>query len=191
MPKREDKNGLIKPYKNKGYCEPLETDDTTAILDMIIDASERRKGRPFVYPNTPQGLEQFANDTKNYFEYVNNVNSNPNLKQKLIPDIENWAVYLGITRQTILSYEQRGGAWSDCISFFKNAIGALKKQLALNYKIPPMVYVFDATNNHGYVNSNEFKLTATTAQDNTATLEQQIAQSGLVWNDITKEFEPQ
>ena len=54
-----------------------------------------------------------------------------------------------------------------------------------------MVYVFDATNNHGYVNSNEFKLTAQTeyVEKDTNALEREIVERGLVWNEETKEFE--
>ena len=124
-------------------------------------------------------------------EAVNNINANPDLERKLIPDIENWCVFLGITRQTLFNYERRGPEWYDCIQYYKNAISSVKKQLALNYKIPPMVYVFDATNNHGYVNSNEFKLTAQTeyVEKDTNALEREIVERGLVWNEETKEFE--
>lgn len=182
----------IKPYKNKGTCLPLETDDMTAILKMTIDKSVEHCGRPYHYAPTPQGLEQLIQNTIDYFEYVNSINANPELERKLIPDIENWCVFLGITRQTLFYYEKRGAEWFDCIQYYKNAISSVKKQLALNYKIPPMVYVFDATNNHGYVNSNEFKLTAQTESidKDTNALERKIAERGLVWNEDTKEFEP-
>ena len=181
----------IKPYKNKGTCLPLDTDDMTAILTMTIAKSNERLGRPFHYPPSNQGLETFIQNTIDYFEYVNDINSNPELERKLIPDIENWCVFLGITRQTLFNYERRGPEWYDCIQYYKNAISSVKKQLALNYKIPPMVYVFDATNNHGYVNSNEFKLTAQTeyVEKDTNALEREIVERGLVWNEETKEFE--
>ena len=181
----------IKPYKNKGTCLPLDTDDMTAILTMTIAKSNERLGRPFHYPPSNQGLETFIQNTIDYFEYVNDINANPDLERKLIHDIENWCVLLGITRQTLFNYERRGPEWYDCIQYYKNAISSVKKQLALNYKIPPMVYVFDATNNHGYVNSNEFKLTAQTeyVEKDTNALEREIVERGLVWNEETKEFE--
>ena len=181
----------IKPYKNKGTCLPLETDDMTAILNMTIEKSIQRCGHPSTYPQTKQGLDSFINNTIDYFEYVNGINQNIDLERKLIPDIENWCVFLGITRQTLFNYEGRGGEWKDCIAYYKNAIASVKKQLAMNYKIPPMVYVFDATNNHHYVNSNEFKLNATTEiiDHRPNILEQEIQYRGLIWNEERQEFE--
>lgn len=152
----------IKPYRNKGTCEPLETDDMTAIVGMVLDVAKKKRGRVSEYPDTPEGMERFIDTTIAFFEYVNAINSNPDMERKLIPDIENWAMYMGVTRVTLLTYEKRGTEWGQMIGFYKNAIAAVKKQLAMNYKIPPMVYVFDATNNHGYVNSNEFRLSVPT-----------------------------
>lgn len=172
-------------------CERVETDDMTAILDMAIDVSNARAGRPAEYPFTTEGLDRFINKTIDYFEYVNAINANPELERKLIPDIENWAMYLGVTRQTIWSYQQRGREWKDTIDYYKNVIAAVKKQLAMCYKIPPMVYVFDATNNHGYVNSNQFTLNQnkpeTEHKDN---IDEQLKAAGLVWNEELQEFEP-
>ncbi len=172
-------------------CERIETDDMTAILDMAIDVSTSRAGRPAEYPFTTEGLDRFINKTIDYFEYVNSINANPELERKLIPDIENWAMYLGVTRQTIWSYQQRGREWKDTIDYYKNVIAAVKKQLAMNYKIPPMVYVFDATNNHGYVNSNQFTLNQnkpeTEPKDN---IDEQLKAAGLIWNEELQEFEP-
>lgn len=191
-------NGTIefkdtKRYKNgTAQCLPLETDDLTAILDMTIQQSTAHMGRPCNYTNDTNGLERFIETTIDYFKYVNRINQNPDMERKLIPDIENWAVYLGITRATLFNYEQRGGRWRECIQYYKNAIASVKKQLALTYKIPPMIYVFDATNNHGYVNSNEFKLTTQTEfiENNVNALEREIVEQGLIWNEQTKEFEP-
>ena len=189
--KKENNSTQIKPYKNKGVCEKLATDDMTAILDMTINASKRNAGRPSEYPNTPEGMEKFIENTISFFEHVNNINSNPDIERKIIPDIEGWAVYLGITRMTLCTYEHRNKEWGDLIGYYKNAIGCVKKQLAMNYKIPPMVYVFDATNNHGYINSSEFKLKAEMPNQNGAdSIEWEMKKKGLVWDDDKGEFVP-
>ena len=183
----------LQSYKNaKAKCLPMETDDTTAILDMIIDKSTERMGRPCQYPNDKRGLESFVENTLDYFSYVNTVNSNPDLEKKLIPDIESWAVYLGITRATIFNYEQRGGNWYDVIQFYKNAIASVKKQLALSFRIPPMIMAFDFANNHQYHNTNEFKLTTEikTPENDTNRLERELVERGLVWDEERKEFVP-
>ena len=189
-------NSKLVPYgkqsgKGMKLSEKIETDDMSAILDMAIDVSTSRAGRPAEYPNTTAGIENFINKTIDYFEYVNSINANPELERKLIPDIENWAMYLGITRQTIWSYQQRGKEWKDMIEYYKNIIAAIKKQLAMNYKIPPMVYVFDAVNNHNYLNSTEFKMTVNKPEsERKDNIDEQLKAAGLIWNEELQEFEP-
>lgn len=185
--------GEVKPYKGaKAKCLPIEADDMTAILDMAIGQATARVGRPCVYSPDKEGLEQFINKSIDYLEYVKAVNQDKEAEQRLIPDIENWAVFMGITRNTLLNYEQRGAEWRDCIQLYKENIAAVKKQLALKFKIPPVIFALDFTNNHGYVNSNEFKLTATHAPETAAeALERELMQKGLVWDEETKEFKPE
>ena len=54
--------------------------------------------------------------------------------------------------------KSRSEKWVTLIDQMKNGISACKKQLALNGQISPVMAIFDLTNNHGYVNSNEFKI---------------------------------
>ena len=171
-------------------CLPLETNDTTAILTMAIEVSTARMGRPAEYPNTKKGLDDFINKTIDFFQYLNATNSNPDLDRRLVPDIEAWACYCGITRQTIWTYEKRGSEWREVIEYYKGVIQATKKQLALNYKIPPAVFIFDSCNNAGYVNSNEFKLTDTRQETTGNNIDDRIRAAGLIWNDEVQDFEP-
>lgn len=190
----EKKQELVRT-KNKGACLPLAQDDLTAIVDTVILCSMQNKGRPSDYPNNEQGLELFNNKTIAYFQYISELNKSGTLERALIPDIENWAMFLGVTRQTIFNYERRGIEWQGCIQYYKNAIASVKKQLALKNKIPPMVYIFDATNNHGYVNTNEFKLTANNNQSEEKdrqeleNLERKAQALGLKWNADTQSYE--
>ena len=54
------------------------------------------------------------------------------------------------------------------------------------------IAMFDLSNNHGYVNTSEFKIEA--ISDKTPvkppTIEQQISYAGLVWNNEKGEFVP-
>ena len=84
--------------------------------------------------------------------------ANKENEEKLIPDIEGWCIFLGITKQTILNYAKRSQNWADTIEYIKESILAAKKQLAFRFKIPPVVYLNDVSNNHNYLNTNEFKL---------------------------------
>ena len=96
-------------------CKPLVNDDTTAILNMALEVATARMGRPFEYPPTKQGLESFIQNTIDYFEHINAVNSDPELKQKIIPDIESWSVFLGISRVTLWKYAKRNSEWETVI----------------------------------------------------------------------------
>lgn len=148
--------------KNRGDYLPLEENDLTAVLDMTVQSLKKHGCKAVKYDNTEQGLQAFTDRSIEFLEYVSRVNQDSNLDKKIIPDVEAWCVYMGFTRMTLSRYRSRGGEWAEVIDQVKAAIMAAKKQLALTYKIPPMVFVFDAVNNHGYVNSSEFKLTAKT-----------------------------
>lgn len=149
----------------------LDGGELDAILDIGISSlsvpAETKKRCPR-YPDTPDGLEDFRQTSKAYFQYVKDVNSSPegNEKARLVPDIESWASFLGITRHMLQGYERnRGEDWKRAIAEVKDVITACKKQLAFTGKMPPVLAIFDLTNNSGYVNASEFRLTADAAPE--------------------------
>lgn len=145
-----------KQYKRRFEVKEIDKNDLEAVLDMGLESLRGRKAK---YPETPDGLEQFRQTTFEYFEYVQKCNKEDDREHKLIPDIESWAVFLGITRMTLLTYEKtRNREWQDFILRSKDLITATKKQLIFRQKIPAVIGIFDLTNNSGYVNASEFKL---------------------------------
>lgn len=191
---RTDADGLrIQSYQRKrGEMRPLQTDDQTAILDIAISSLEQnRKGRPAAYPMTEAGLQRFKDDTISYFQHVQEVNQNSDLEKKLIPDIESWAVFCGVTRQTIYGYEQRGGQWTDFIKLTKEAILSAKKQLAMTFRIPPIIAIFDLTNNHNYINTNKIELVADEKTAEVERVENAVDAAGLVWDPVAGEYVPE
>lgn len=70
-------------------------------------------------------------------------------REKEIPDVESFAVFLGISREELLSYE------SEELFYILTRIAGAKKQLAMNGRIPASVFTFDFKNNHGYGEKNE------------------------------------
>lgn len=183
----------IQSKKYKRFTpEPIETDNSLeAVLNMTIESL--KIGRPSAYPETEQGLEDFKQTTIDYFQYVKDTNANPDINKKLVPDIEALCTFLGITRTTLLTYEkQRNSSWQDFIKQTKNAIAACKKELAFHQQIPPVVAMFDLTNNHHYVNSSEFKVEAISdkAPERQKSLEEQILDAGLMWDDEKGEYVP-
>ena len=112
-----------------------------------------------IFEDSPAGLLDFKEASIAYLEYVKETNNNPDNENHLVPDIESWATYLGTTRKTIAEYERfRSSEWQDFIGLVKGSLTACKKQLAFRQKIPTVLALFDLTNNSGYVNSSEFKL---------------------------------
>lgn len=161
--KRDEKGvrklGAYAKKYSKADTEPGEMADLSALLEVSIEQiGSREIGRPPTYANTEDGLKDFLDATRRYFEYIKGANSVN--EEKLYPDVEGWAIFIGITRQTILSYAKRNEAWQEAIEYIKDAILAAKKQLAFRFKIPPVIFLNDISNNHGYLNTSEFKITA-------------------------------
>lgn len=63
--------------------------------------------------------------TQRYFQYI--ADANKENEEKLIPDIEGWCIFLGITKQTVLNYAKRSQDWADTIEYIKESILAAKK----------------------------------------------------------------
>lgn len=150
---------------SKVHEEVGDMADLGALLDVSIEQVKNRvDGKPPTYEDSTTGLAAFMDATRQYFEYIRDCNLVN--EQKLYPDIEGWCIFLGITRQTVLNYAKRNEYWRESIAYVKDAILAAKKQLAFRFKIPPVVYLNDVSNNHEYLNTSEFKLIATDERHN-------------------------
>lgn len=157
----------IQKTYNKGSYLALESDDLVTVTRLVEDSLKRTKGRQATYECTEQGLESFMDRATSFFEYINEVNGNPDLEKKLLPDIENLCVFLGITRKTLALYRKRNDQWEQAIDLVKDGIMACKKQMVQTGKMPPLVFIFDATNNFNYVSTSEFHLSTEPPQDTT------------------------
>lgn len=184
---------LLLPKAYKRFTpEPIETDSALdTVLSMATDSL--KAGRPPTYPETAQGLADFKENVIGYFNFLKQNNESEKTDKKLIPDVEGLCVFCGITRVTLLSYEKsRGSEWQTFIRQAKEAITACKKQLIFNQQIPPVIGIFDLTNNSGYINSSEFKLQAQT-DEKQARIEHITAEldtAGLVWDESAQEYIP-
>lgn len=111
-------------------------------------------GRPRKY----ETVEQLQEGIEKYIDYIAAQNA---AGVSLIPDVEGLALFLGISRSTLYEWQNaRPGEFSDTIKRAINAIAAVKKQLALNGKIPPIVFATDFNNNHGYVQQQKIEVSA-------------------------------
>lgn len=174
------------PARPKLKDIPIVGDDLNAVLDLSIRSI--KLGRPAKFNDDIQGLEDFKQASIEYLEHVRRVNNDPGNENHLIPDIESWATFLGTTRATILAYEKtRSDDWKDFISLVKGAITACKKQLAFRQKIPTVLALFDLTNNSGYVNSSEFKLSTGQAEEQHHRTVEQIAADYIIDSNLSSE----
>ncbi len=86
-----------------------------------------------------------------------------------ITDIEGLAVFLGTTRKTLWEYEYRE-EFSNTIKRAKDKIFNNKKQLAMKGKMNPIVFIFDAKNNHNYTDKQEVEATNHNLNDDISSL---------------------
>ena len=153
----------------RDIAETMDGDELDAILDVSLQglARAREKGSQPMYSNSPEGLKSFKHDSEEYLTFVRNANKTPTEggKLRLVPDIESWAAFLGVTRYMITGYERRSSDWKSTIDAVKGVITACKKQLAFTGKMPPVLAIFDLTNNSDYVNASEFRLSAEAAPE--------------------------
>lgn len=154
-------------YKRKFSGDIVEsgniTEDMVKLLNMGVDCL-KKKHKPCIYSNDEQGLQAFENDCIAYFKHIAELNEGA--EKPICPDIESLCVYLGMARKTLWGYQtSRGLDWVQSIENVKNIIASAKKQMAFSGKIPPLIAIFDLTNNHGYLNSSEFRLTGVVEQE--------------------------
>jgi hypothetical protein len=71
-----------------------------------------------------------------------------------IPDIEGFCDFVDAYRDILSEYESKKD-YSDTIKRIRNWIYFKKKQLAMQNKMNPTIFIFDAKNNAGYVDKQE------------------------------------
>lgn len=162
-PYRDDKGVRVQSYKRfeegKDYL-PIKADDTTNTLLLEycgeLEHLKERQGRPYTY----EDINEFITKSQEYFNYIFDTNKRSDSDIKLIPDVEGYASYLGITRETLNQWEKtRLNGFSDVIKIVKNQIAGYKKQLGLNNKINPVVLATDFNNNHHYTQQQKVEMT--------------------------------
>ena len=189
--KQLDYRGMKQASGN--YEVVTNTDDISALLDVGIKAVA---GKPAKYENTPEGLQRFKDGIIGFFRYIDEKNDELHGVEeasRLVPDIDGRITFLKISKPTYYAYKARGGEWESTIDLATTTIAAVKKQLSFNYKIPPMLAVFDLCNNHQYVNTNQFTIKTETAleQQKERQIQDKLESSGLIWNPETGEYEPE
>ncbi len=155
------KNKKVRKPDSKTEVLPVTGSDTESILSMILLSGEELMREKVLYPNSSDGLQAFKSRTQEYFKFLYDQNKTADDlgERRLLPSVESWALYLRVSRVMILQYEKRGGEWSTFIQWCKNAIIAVKMQLAENHKLQPLLFLFDCMNNGtAYRNTNQIEV---------------------------------
>lgn len=153
---QRDENGVrkqsYKRFKAGRDYEEIETAQAVALCEMMLDGfraatKEAEKGKG----GRPRKLETVGEFREIAENYINYIKERALQGVRLIPDVEGFCSFAGISRDTLNDWERtRPGVYSDTIKILKNNIAAYKKQLAFNGEIPPIVFATDFNNNHGY-----------------------------------------
>ena len=114
-------------------------------------------GRPRKYPETQDIINVF-ND---YLSYIEDTLKYKGLE--LIPDIEGFCTFAGISRDTFFEWEKiRGPEYSDALKRIRTFIATYKKQKASRGEIPALVFTVDMNNNHGYIQQQKVEINSHT-----------------------------
>lgn len=127
-------------YKEGKEYTVISTDEAAAILDLIQIAPSK--------PRKYQSYQEVEKAVQGYWDWFRKKVEGG---AKLYPDMEGLCSYMGICRKTLLRYitDNRYGE-GPLLEMALNNIAMYKKQMALNGKIPPIIFATDFNNNHGY-----------------------------------------
>lgn len=110
-----------------------------------IEVTEPIKtGRPLKFASPDLLDEAFSNWRETF--------SDPSCTD--IPDVEGFCDFIGAWRDLLNEYEKKP-EFSVAVKKVKNWIYYRKKQLAMQGKMNPAIFIFDAKNNAGYVDKQE------------------------------------
>ena len=95
---------------------------------------------------------------------------------------------LGTTRQNLWLWEQSDSEIGEIIGRAKTLINAMLTDFAMNSKISPVFGIWLQKNHFGYSETKQIEIIP--PRESHKTLEQQVTESNLVWDDETGEFIP-
>lgn len=138
-------------YRVPAEYSPVGENDIADALGQIRAVSTGGGRRPYSLPSFASGAElQGAIDA--YWDFIYRVNQDG---RKIYPDVEGLASFLRVARSTLMNWK-RGEVNREFAPIMEtcfNDIASVKKQLALGGNLPPLIYLNDMQNNHGYLSN--------------------------------------
>lgn len=146
-------------------------------IGQVVRNFEALWNLPPVHKNEPEKARERITE---YFEFCQQADRKPS--------VEGLALALGTSRQTLWIWEQSGGEIGEIVGRAKTLINAMLTDFAMNSKISPVYGIWLQKNHFGYSETKQIEIVP--HQENHKTLEEQIVENNLVWDDETGEFVP-
>lgn len=163
--------------KNSNYPTNAKPNATPAEIGEAVGIMDAMRKLPAVSKREPEKVEERLNY---YFQYCTD--------KGIKPSVEGMSLCLGVSRQSLWEWENDTNSKAgQLVARAKELINALLTTWTMNGKINAVYSIWLQKNNAGYsdVKTLEFKQQT---QPQALNLEQQIEESGLVWDEQLEEF---
>lgn len=165
--------------KNSNYPTNAQPNATPAEIGQLVGIMDDLRKLPPVKKREPEGVEERLNF---YFQYCT--------ENGIKPSVEAMALALGVSRQCIWEWEQDTGSKSgQLVARAKELINSLLTTWTMNGKINAVYTIWLQKNNSGYSDTKTLEIKPQT-EPQRISLEQQIEESGLVWDEQLEEYVP-
>lgn len=165
--------------KNSNYPTNAQPSATPAEIGQLVGIMDNMRKLPPVSKREPEKVEERLNY---YFQYCTD--------NGVKPSVEGMSLCLGVSRQSLWEWENDTGSKSgQLVARAKELINSLLTTWTMNGKINAVYTIWLQKNNSGYSDTKTLEIKPQT-EPQRISLEQQIEESGLVWDEQLEEYVP-
>ncbi len=165
--------------KNSNYPTNAQPNATPAEIGQLVGIMDNMRKLPPVSKREPEKVEERLNY---YFQYCTD--------NGVKPSVEGMSLCLGVSRQSLWEWENDTGSKSgQLVARAKELINSLLTTWTMNGKINAVYTIWLQKNNAGYSDVKTLEIKPKTEPQHIS-LEQQIEESGLVWDEQLEEYVP-
>lgn len=165
--------------KNSNYPTNAQPNATPAEIGQLVGIMDNMRKLPPVSKREPEKVEERLNY---YFQYCTD--------NGVKPSVEGMSLCLGVSRQSLWEWENDTGSKSgQLVARAKELINSLLTTWTMNGKINAVYTIWLQKNNSGYSDTKTLEIKPQT-EPQRISLEQQIEESGLVWDEQLEEYVP-
>lgn len=165
--------------KNSNYPTNAQPNVTPAEIGQLVGIMDNMRKLPPVSKREPEKVEERLNY---YFQYCTD--------NGVKPSVEGMSLCLGVSRQSLWEWENDTGSKSgQLVARAKELINSLLTTWTMNGKINAVYTIWLQKNNSGYSDTKTLEIKPQT-EPHRISLEEQIEESGLVWDEQLEEYVP-